>query len=154
MARWSEQDSDLPQSLPPIRKLPKASYPSPSVGRQNENHHHRKLTKLTTWITALSNSLWVMPCRAIQDGWVMMETSDKMWSTGEGSGNLLPYSCLENPMNSMKMQKYMTLKYKLPRSVGAQYAPGEKWRNSPQKETRDEAKAKTMPTHGYDGWWK
>ena len=54
----------------------------------------------------------------------MVESSDKTWSTGEGNGKPLQYSCLENPMNSMKRQKGMTLKDELPRSVGAQYAPG------------------------------
>ena len=55
--------------------------------------------------TALSNStkLWAMPCRATQDGWVTVESSDKMWSTGEGNGKTLQYSCLENPMNSTKI---------------------------------------------------
>ena len=63
-----------------------------------------------------------MPCRATQDKWVMVESSDKMWSTGEGNGKQLQYPSLENPMNSMKRQKYRTLKDELPRSVGAQYA--------------------------------
>ena len=66
-----------------------------------------------------------MPCSAAQDGQVMMESSDKMWSTGEGNGKPLQYSCLENPMNSMKRQKDRTLKDELPRSVGAQYAIGD-----------------------------
>ena len=70
-----------------------------------------------------------MPCGAAQDGGVMLERSDRMWSTGEGSGKPLQYSCLENPMNTMKRQKDRILKEELPRSVGAQYAPGEQWRN-------------------------
>ena len=57
--------------------------------------------------------------RATQDGWVTVESSDKMWSTGEGNGKPLQYSCLENPMNSMKRQKDRTLKDELPRSVSA-----------------------------------
>ena len=65
-----------------------------------------------------------MPCRATQDGQIMVETSDKMWSTEEGNGKPLQYSCLEKPMNIMKRQKDMTLKYELPKSVGAQYAAG------------------------------
>ena len=77
--------------------------------------------------------LWAMPCRATQDGWVMMESSDKIWPTGEGNGKPLQYSCLENPMNSMKRQKDMTLKDELPRLVGAQYATGEEWRNNFKK---------------------
>ena len=66
-----------------------------------------------------------MPCRATQDGWVMMESSNKTCSTGEGNGKPLQYSCLEKPMNSMQRQKDRTLKDKLPRSVGAQHATGE-----------------------------
>ena len=61
-------------------------------------------------------------CRATQDGRVMVESSGKMWFTGEGNGKPLQYSCLENSMNSMKRQKDRTLKDELPRSVGAQYA--------------------------------
>ena len=61
--------------------------PYPSEGRQNENHNHRKLIKLITWTTALSNSmkLWTMTCRATQDRQVMLDSSDKTWSTGEGN---------------------------------------------------------------------
>ena len=100
----SEQDPNSPQQVPSTRELPQASYPYPSEGRQSENHTHRKLTRLITWITALSNSmkLWTMPCRATRDGQVMMQSSDKTWSTGEGNGKPLQYSCLENPMNSLK----------------------------------------------------
>ena len=58
-----------------------------------------------------------MPHRATQDGWVMVESSDKTWSTGEGNGKPLQYSCPENPMNSMKRQKDMTLKDELPKLV-------------------------------------
>ena len=63
-----------------------------------------------------------MTHRANQDGWVTVESSDKMWSAGEGNGKPLQHSCLENPMNSMKMHKDMTLKDELPWLVGAQYA--------------------------------
>ena len=56
-----------------------------------------------------------------------------MWSTGEGNGKPLQYSCLENPMSSMKRQKDMTLKEELPRSVGTQYATGDQWRNNFKK---------------------
>ena len=83
-----------------------------------------------------------MPHRATQDGWVMVESSDKMWSTGEGNDKPLEDSCLENPMNSMKRQKYRTLKDKLPRSVGAQYATGDQWRNNSRKNEETEAKQK------------
>ena len=61
-----------------------------------------------------------MPCRATQDGWLMVESSDKMWFIGEGNGKSLQYSCLENPMNCMKRQKDRTLQDELPRSVDAQ----------------------------------
>ena len=71
-----------------------------------------------------------MLCRATQDIWVMVEGSDKTWSTGQGNGKPLQYSCFENPMNSMKRQKDRTLKDELPRSAGAQYATGEEWRNN------------------------
>ena len=66
-----------------------------------------------------------MLCRATQDGQVIMEGPDKMWSTGEANGKPLQYSCLENPKNSINRQKDMTLKDAFPRSVGAQYAVGE-----------------------------
>ena len=69
--------------------------------------------------------LGAMPCRAIQDVWVMVETSEKMWSIGERNGKPLQYFCLENLMNSMKRQKDTKLKDELPRSVGAQYATRE-----------------------------
>ena len=75
---------------------------------------------------ALSNSKKLSHAlRATQDGRVMVERSDRMWSTGEGNGEPLQYSCLESPMNSMKRQKDTTLKEELPRSVGAQYATGD-----------------------------
>jgi len=70
-----------------------------------------------------------MPCRATQDEQVMVESSDKMGFTGEGNGKPLQYSCLENPMNSMKRQKDRTLKDELPRLVGTQYATGDQWRS-------------------------
>ena len=70
----------------------------------------------------------------------MVESSDKMWSTGEGNGKSLPYSCLENPMNSMKRQKDRTLKDELPRLVGTQYATGEEWRNNSRKNEETESK--------------
>ena len=63
--------------------------------------------------------------RATQDRRIMVESSDRMWPTGEGNSKPLQYSCLENPMNSMKRQKDRTLKDELPRSIGAQYAIGD-----------------------------
>ena len=70
----------------------------------------------------------------------MVESSDKTWSTGEGNGKPLQYSCLENPRNSMKRQKDRTLTDELPRSVGAQYGTGEEWRNNPRKNEEGELK--------------
>ena len=83
-----------------------------------------------------------MPCRAPQDGWVMVESSDKTWSTGEGNGKPLQYSCFENLMNSMKRQKDRTLKDELPRSVGAKYATGDQWRNNSRNNEGMESKQK------------
>ena len=77
---------------------------------------------------------------ATQDTWVTEENYDRMWSTGEGNGKPLQHSCLENPMNSMKKQKDRTLKDELPRSVGAQYATGEDWRNNSRKNEEMEPK--------------
>ena len=71
---------------------------------------------------------------------VMVESSDRMWSTGEGNGNPLQYSCLENTINRMKRQKDRTLKDELPRLVGAQYATGEEWRNNSRKNEEMETK--------------
>ena len=81
----------------------------------------------------------------------MVESSDKMWSTREGNGKPLQYSCLENPMNSMKRQKYRTLKDELPRSVGAQYATGDQWRNNSRKNEEMEPKQKQLPVVGMTG---
>ena len=75
----------------------------------------------------------------------MVERSDRMWSTGEENGKPLQYSCLENPMNSMKRQKDRTLKDELPRSVGAQYAPGDQWRNDFKKKEEMEPKQNQHP---------
>ena len=86
-----------------------------------------------------------MPCGDPQDGWDMVERSDKMWSTGKGNGKPLQYSCLENPMNSMKRQKDGTLKDELPRSVGAQYATGDQWRNNSRQNKGMEPKQKQYP---------
>ena len=128
-------------SFPLSQSLPSGSFHKPHLspweGRQNENHNHRKLTNLITGTTALSNSmkLCTMPCRATQDRRVIVESSDKMWSTGEGNSN-----CLENPVNSRKRQKDMTLKYELPRLVGAQHATGAQCRNNSRKNEETEPK--------------
>ena len=83
-----------------------------------------------------------MLCRATQDRQVKVESSDKTWSTEEGNGKPLQYSCLENPINSMKRQKDRTLKNELPRSLGAQYATGDQWRTNSRKNEETEPKQK------------
>ena len=86
-----------------------------------------------------------MPCGATQDGWVMVEKSERMWSTGEGNGKPFQYSCLENPMYSMKRQNDRIPKEELPRSVDAQYATGDQWRNKSRKNEGMEPKQKQHP---------
>ena len=86
-----------------------------------------------------------MPCRATQDGQLMVESSDKMRSTGEGNGKPLQYSYLEYPMNSMKRQKDSTLKDELPKSIGAQCVTGDQWRNNSRKNEEMEPKQKQHP---------
>ena len=96
-----------------------------------------------TRTTALSNPMKLSHALgSTQDGRVMMERSDRMWSTGEGNGKPLQYSFLENPMNPMKSQKDRTLKDELPRLVGTQYAPGDQWRNNTKKNEETEPKQK------------
>ena len=83
-----------------------------------------------------------MLCGATQDGQIMVERSDTMWSTGEGNGKPLQYSCLENPMNSMKRQNDRILKGELRRLVAAQYATGDQWKNNSRKTEGMEPKQK------------
>ena len=86
-----------------------------------------------------------MLCEATQDGRVMVERSDRMWCTGEGNGKPLQYSCLENRINSIKRQIDRILKEELTRSVGAQYATGDQWRNNSRKNEGMEPKQKEYP---------
>ena len=81
----------------------------------------------------------------------MVDSSDKMWSTGEGNDKPLQHSFLENPMNSMKRQKDRILKEELPRSVGAQYATGDQWRNNSRKNEGMEPKQKQYPVVNVTG---
>ena len=81
----------------------------------------------------------------------MVERPDRMWSTGEGNGKPLQYSCLENPMNSMKKHKDRTLKEELPRSGGAQYATRDQWRNNPRKNEGMKSKQKQCPVMDVTG---
>ena len=84
-------------------------------------------------------------CGATQDGRVMVERSDTMWSTGEENSKPLQYSCLQNPMSSIKRQNDRILKEELPRSVGAQYATGGQWRNNSRQNEGMEPKQKQYP---------
>ena len=90
-------------------------------------------------------------CGATQDGWVMVERSDRMWSTGEGNGKPLQYSCLENPTNSRKRQNDRILREQLPRSVGAQHATGDQRRNNSRKNEGMEPKQKQYPAEDVTG---
>jgi len=74
----------------------------------------------------------------------MVESSEKTWSTEEGDCKPLQCSFLENPRNSMKRQKYITLKDEFPKSVGAQYTTGEEWRNSSRKNEEPEPKQNSV----------
>jgi len=121
-----------------------------AIGHQRANtlkpYSQKTSQSSNTRTTALSNSMKLShACGAIQDGRVMVEISDRMWSTGEGNGKPLQYSCLENPMNSMKRQNDRTLKEKLPSSVGDQYATGDQWRNNSRKNEGMEPKQKQYP---------
>ena len=99
-----------------------------------------------TRITASSNSMKPSHARgATQDRWVMVEMSDRMWSTREGNDKPLQYSCLENPINSIKRQNDRILKEELPRSLGAQYATGEQWRSNSRKNEGMKPKQKQEP---------
>ena len=111
--------------------------------------HSQKMSHFNhTRTTAFSNSMKPShACGATQGGRVMVERSDRMRSTGEQNGKPLQYSCLENPMNSMKRQNGRILKEVLPRSVGAQYATGGQWRNNSRKNEKTEPKQKQC---GYD----
>ena len=89
--------------------------------------------------------LWAMPCRATQDGQAMVKSSNKTWSTGEGNGKPLQYSCLESPMNSMKRQKDRTLKRWTPQVYRCPYAIGDQWRNNSRKNKEMAPKQKQHP---------
>ena len=112
----------------------RANTQKPCSQKTSQSNHTRT--------TALSNSMKLSHARgATQDGPVMVERSDRKWCTGEGNGKPLQYSCLENPINSMKWQNDRILK-ELPRSVGVQYATGDQWRNNSRKNEGMEPKQK------------
>ena len=100
----------------------------------------------------MSNSIKLSHARgATQDGQVVVESSDRMWSAGEGNGKALQYSCLESPMKSMKRQNGRLLKEELPRSVGGQHATGDQWGNNSRKNEGMEPKQKQYPAVGVTG---
>ena len=100
------------------RRHQRANTLKPYSPKTSQSNHTRT--------TAFSNSMKLShACGATQDGRVMVEIFDRMWSTGEENGKPLQYSCPENPMNSIKRQNDRILKEKLPRSVGTQYATGD-----------------------------
>ena len=120
------------------RRHQRANTLKPYSQKTSQSNHTRT--------TALSNSMKLShACGATQDGQVMVERSDRMWSTGERNGKPLQYSCLENHMNSMKRQNDRILKEELPRSVGAQYATGDQWRSNSRKNEGMEPKQKQYP---------
>ena len=120
------------------RRHQRANTLKPYSQKTSQSNHTRT--------TALSNSMKLSHAHgATQDGRVMVERSDRMWSTGEGNGKPLQYFCLENPVNSMKSQKDRTQKGELPRSLGAQYATGDQWRKNSRKSEETEPKQKQHP---------
>ena len=116
----------------------------PYAQKTSQSNHTRTI--------ALSNSMKPShACGATQERRVMVERSDRSWSTGEGNGKQLQYSCLENPMNSMKRQNDRIPKEELLRSVGAQYATGNQWRNNSRKKEGMEPKQKQYPAMDVTG---
>ena len=133
------QDKRNPSKMLGVaRKHQRAETLKPYSQKSSQSNHTRT--------TALSNSMKLSHARgATQDGRVTVERSDRMWSTGEGNGKPLQYSCLENPMNSMNRQNDRILKEELPRSVGAQHATAGQWRNNSRKNIGMEPKQKRYP---------
>ena len=138
-------------------------YPTPNQGKRNPSktvgvtRGHQRADTLKpysqktsqsnhTRTTALSNSMKLShACGATQDGQVMVERSDRMWSTGERNGKPLQYSCLENPMNSMKRQNDRILKEELLRLVSAQYATGDQWRIARRTAKNTKRRQESLP---------
>ena len=107
--------------------------------QKTSQSNHTRTTALSNSMK-LSHAVWGHPRRMH-----MVQRSDRMWSIGEGNGKPLQYSCLENPMNSMKRQKDRTLKEEFPRSVSAQYATGDQWRNNSRENEGMEPRQKQYP---------
>ena len=129
-------DGYLPSKMVGVaREHQRADTLKPYSQKTSQSNHTRT--------TALSNSMKpTHACGATQNGWVMVERSDRMWSTGERNAKPFQYSCLEKPMNSMKRQNGRISKEELPRSLGAQYATGYQWKNNSRKNEGMEPKQK------------
>ena len=142
--QWRPGDLPDPGIEPTSPTLQADALTSEPPGKPSLKPYSQKSSQsYHTRTTALSNSMKPSHAHgATQDKWVMVERSDRLWSTGEGNGKPLQYSCLENPMNSMKRQNDRILKEVLPRSVGAQYATGSQWRNNSRKNEGIEPKQK------------
>ena len=137
-------------SFPLSQSLSSGSFYKPLIlNLQRAGRMKTTVTETIAW--SKSMKLWAMLCRAIQERQVMVESSDRMWSTGEGNGKPLQYSCLENAMNSMKRQNDRIPKEELPRSLGAQYAAGDQWRNNSRKNEGMEPKQKQYPAVAVTG---
>ena len=122
----AQDKRNLSKTVDVARGHQRADTLTPYSQKTSQSNHSRT--------PALSNSMKSSHARgATQDGRVMVQSSDRMWSTGEGNGKPLQYSCLENPRNSMKRQNDRILKEELPRSIGAQYATGDQWRSNCRK---------------------
>ena len=127
-----------------VRGHQRADTLKPYSQKSSQSNHTRT--------TALSNSIKPShACGATQDEQVMMERSDRMWSTGKGNGKPLQYSCLENPISTMKRPKDRTLKDKLPRLVCAQYATGDQGRNNSRKNEEPKQNQHTVVDVSGDG---
>ena len=128
------------------QSIPSRSFHNPLILlHQKANRLKPKSLKTTTNLITWTKPCLTMPCRATQDWRVMVESSNKMCFAGERNGKPIQYSFLENPINSMKRQKDKTLKDELPRSLGAQYATGDQWRNNSRKNEETEPKQKHHP---------
>ena len=146
MLCWSSREEiphvqgkrNLSKTVGVARGHQRADTLKPQSQKTSQSNHART--------TAFSNSMKPSYAQgATQDGRVMVERPDRMWSTGEGNGKPLQYSCRGNPMNSMKGQNDRILKEERPRSVDAQYATGDQWRNNSKKNKQTEPKQKQHP---------
>ena len=146
MLCWSSREEiphvqgkrNLSKTVGVARGHQRADTLKPQSQKTSQSNHAR--TTALSYSMKLSHALWGYP------RWMgMVERSDRMWSIGEGNGKPLQYSCLENPMSSVKGQNDRILKEELPRSLGAQYATGDKWRNNSRKNEGMEPKQKQYP---------